>query len=105
MIDDVQNPPAHGPSLANCVGDPIGPKAPRNRHGRQIRIPGVARIFGYDFALLAGLVVRRVRRRDGMLLQDPPTVVLPIWIPALASLSAIFTFPSVGQNNLICWTA
>ena len=34
-----------------------------------------------------------------------PTVVLPMWIPALANMSAIFTFPSVGQNSLICWTA
>jgi hypothetical protein len=25
-----------------------------------------------------------------------------MWIPALASVSAIFTLPSVGQNNLIC---
>ena len=31
-----------------------------------------------------------------------PTVVLPMWIPALASVSAIFTLPSVGQNSLIC---
>ena len=32
-------------------------------------------------------------------------VVLPMWIPALASLSAIFNFPSVGQSSLMCWTA
>ncbi len=38
----------------------------------------------------------------GFSLRIRPTVVLPIWILALASLSAIFALPSVGQNNLIC---
>jgi len=34
MIDHVQDPPAYGPSLPDCIGKPVRPKAAANRHRR-----------------------------------------------------------------------
>ena len=71
MIDDVEHPPANRPPLADGVGHPVGPEAPGNRHRRHIRVPGVARIFRYDLALFAGIVVRWIWWPNWILLQDP----------------------------------
>ncbi len=39
MILDVQQPPANRPALPKRVGNPVGPKASIDRHGRQISMP------------------------------------------------------------------
>jgi len=66
-----EHPPAHGPALVNCVGNPGRPESTGDRHDRQIGIPGVAWIFRNDLALLADIVARWAWRGNGMLLQDP----------------------------------
>ena len=72
MIDHIQHPPADRPSLADGVGDPVGPESAGNRHRRQIRVPGVSRIFRHDAAMIVWIVGRRFRGVDRLFLQDPP---------------------------------
>ncbi len=72
MIDHVQKPPAYGPTLPECVGNPVGPESAGNRHCREIRVPSVAGIFRHDAALGARIVGRRFRGLGRLLLEDPP---------------------------------
>jgi len=71
MIDHVEHPPAHGPSLPKGVGNSVCPEAAGNGYGCQIGVPGVAWILRHDAALVTRIVGGRVRCIDGLLLEDP----------------------------------
>ncbi len=71
MVHDVQQPPANGPALPDCVWNPTGPKAAADRHGRQVGVPRVARVFGYDASPLARFIFRRIRPHSGFLFKNP----------------------------------
>ncbi len=85
VVNHVQHPPAYGPTLPDCVGNPIGPEAAADGHGSQIGVPGVRRIFRprYDFAFpypqrptpapwlaFPSKYVRRSSRRDASPLEQ-----------------------------------
>ena len=72
MVDHVQDPPAYGPLLPDGVWNPVGPKAARNGHRREVGMPSVSRVFRHDPALLARFVVRRIWGVDRLLFQDSP---------------------------------
>ena len=46
MINHVQNPPAYGPTLPDCVRNPIGPEATGDRYRCEIGVPAVERKRG-----------------------------------------------------------
>ena len=77
MIDHVQDPPASGPTLADGVGNPVGPESARYRYRRQIGVPGVPGILRHDAALFACFVGRRVRSVEWLLLENSSHRRLP----------------------------